>query len=139
MSQEMTAQQIFDVVLNGLRLQGKAAMFDDTCMYRAPDGCKCAFGLLIKDEEYNPAMESCSAPLVLAHFPQMFHLLPHSKLLDALQYAHDNCLADKGVAAWEKEMRDVARRYQLTYTRSPEQPLPLVDPINMHAQPGIAL
>lgn len=134
MSQEMTAQQVFDSVLNGLRLQGKAAVFNGNCMYRAPDGCKCAFGILIKDDEYDPEMENCSAPLVLARFPKLFHLQQHSQLLDALQYAHDSYLAGNDMTAWEQEMYDISRRYGLRYTRSSEQLLPLVDPINMHSQ-----
>lgn len=139
MSEQITAQAIFDRVLNGLRLQGKASVLEGNCMYRSPDGSKCAFGLLIKDEEYDPAMENCSAPLVLVKFPKLSYLQPHSQLLDALQFAHDSYLAGGDMAAWEEEMRDTAHRYKLTYTRSPEQPLPLVDPINMHLQPGAAL
>lgn len=125
-----TAQQVFDIVLNGLRAQGKASMdaAGGQCLYRGIGGCKCAVGLLIPDEAYDASMECKSAPLVLVDFPALFHLREHSKLLDALQYAHDHYLSDEGIEAWEKDMYAISCHYKLQYTRSISQPLPSVDP-----------
>jgi hypothetical protein len=53
-----TKQEIFDTVVTHLFTQGKAAQDEDeTCFYRAPDGCKCAVGALIPDELYDETME----------------------------------------------------------------------------------
>jgi hypothetical protein len=125
-----TAQQVFDIVLNGLRAQGKASVSEDDeyCLYRSADGCKCAAGMLIRDEDYEPTMELLSAPMVIEKFPALAHLAQHSRLIDCMQYAHDEHLSNKGIEAWETEMYNIARRYKLQYTRSISQPLMSVDP-----------
>lgn len=136
-----TAQQVFDIVLTGLRAQGKASVDPDgDCMYRGIGGCKCAAGMLIPDDVYDPKMETVSAPMVIGRYAALAHLYPHSRLIDALQYAHDQHLNSKGINAWETEMRDIARRYGLQYTRSASVPLPDIDPpLPVLAAPGAAV
>lgn len=138
----MNAQQVFDTVLNGIRAQGKASISADSnyCMYRSEDGCKCAAGLLIPDNLYDPTMENKSIPKVIEDFPDLAFLKEHSALLDALQYAHDHHLSDHGMVAWEGEMVDIARRYSLTYSRSIAQPVLQADPpLPFMPAPGAAL
>ena len=51
----MTMQEVFNTVRDHLLMQGHKAL-DSTgtrCMYRAPDGTKCAAGVLILDEYYD--------------------------------------------------------------------------------------
>lgn len=125
----MNAQQVFDTVLNGIRAQGKASVDSKgDCMYRGIDGCKCAAGLLIPDEVYDPKMETVSAPQIISLYEGLSHLKEHSRLIDAMQYAHDTHLVDHGMAEWEGEMYDIARRYGLTYSRSIAQPVLQADP-----------
>lgn len=57
-------QEIGSFVVRNLRKQGKQAMGPSTvgipeqvCMYRSPDGCKCAAGWLIPDDKYDSGME----------------------------------------------------------------------------------
>lgn len=45
-------QATFDKILLFLLDQGRQASDGHNCLYRAPDGCKCAFGCLIPDETY---------------------------------------------------------------------------------------
>lgn len=57
MSDELTAQSIFDTVAWHLIKQGRPAWAKNGsggCMYRTPDGLKCAIGCLIADDEYRP-------------------------------------------------------------------------------------
>lgn len=58
----MTGQEAFDTVARHLAAQGYRAMGevdgDEFCRYRAPDGTTCGIGCLLKDEDYNPSMES---------------------------------------------------------------------------------
>lgn len=59
----MTRREIFDRVKTHLLAQGRRAT-DGTigpCMYRAPDGARCAVGCLISDEAYRPGFEGLGA------------------------------------------------------------------------------
>ena len=92
----MTPQAIFNKVVKHLRKQGKRAGVgeaeDFQCLYRAPDGTKCAVGCLLKDDEYSPIMESKSVDCI--QLPE--RLYPHSSLLVELQDLHD------GSSNWKK-------------------------------------
>lgn len=80
----LTRQEMFDKAVGGLRAQGTYAsvrvvfspphslMSDYTsCRYRTEDGRKCAFGFLIADINYDPAMEGKGAYAVMRKW------LPH--------------------------------------------------------------
>lgn len=120
----MDAQEIFDTVLVGLRLQGKASLghhprsFSDIagCVYRGDGGTKCAAGMLIPDHLYQSSMEGSSIGLVIDETPALAHLYEHRYLLDDLQQAHDEDLACCGMEAWEKEMAQIAQSRGLVYT-----------------------
>ena len=134
----LTAQQVFDKVLFALRAQGRAAVdSNNKCVYRAPNGDKCAFGHLIPDELYRPRMETLSARGVLGisnacdevvinyrkyhndemtKLRQMFNSNIPDKLYSSLQSAHDSVLKSEGIEEWEKEMQRIAEHYELNYT-----------------------
>jgi hypothetical protein len=105
-----TLQEVFDQVATHLLTQGKQALDGDRCLYRAPDGTKCAIGCLISDEEYKPEIEGHSirdlADLFLLHANlQVFDLLK------ALQRIHD-MLAPKD---WEFKLKEVATHWNLEF------------------------
>lgn len=61
-------QDIFDRALAHLRTQRQPALnhyqdHDESprCLYRTPEGLKCAIGALIPDENYNPDLENTAA------------------------------------------------------------------------------
>jgi hypothetical protein len=73
----------------------------DVCLYRGPNGEKCAVGLLIPDEEYGAWMDSSIEWHVGAlldayeRCPASLRALAgHSSLLKALQWAHDKMAAE---------------------------------------------
>ena len=130
----MTQQEIFDTVLAHLRKQGKASVSDmNLCQYRGPDGTSCAVGCLIPDELYDPLIENVSSGQITeGHLPfgregDLPKLRPimarisnhlgaeNGPLLSALQYAHDDYLADSGMPAWEERMRRIALDFLLEY------------------------
>lgn len=111
----MNAQEIFDTVLTGLRKQGKASMADGECMYRGDSGMKCAAGMFIPDDVYEPEMEHNSVGLLIEKHPVLEYLTPYKHLLDDLQTAHDLELADHSLAAWEAEMALIAQQRGLVY------------------------
>ena len=56
----MTNQQVFDTCLTHLRAQGRRSTdpISGFCMYRGPDGLKCAIGALIPDTAYHLGLEN---------------------------------------------------------------------------------
>ena len=106
-------QVIFDTVLDKLRVQGCASIDPNTgdCLYRGPEGRRCAAGWLIPDHLYNPNMEGKA----VARLPE-FRDHPHRRLLSLLQFAHDYALT-QSQELWEERMRLLAARFALTYIR----------------------
>ena len=62
---EWTAQKVYDTILFGLRKQAAPSieMVNEwpACRYRSKDGKKCAAGMLIPDELYDPGFETWGA------------------------------------------------------------------------------
>lgn len=137
MNAPLNAQQVFNKVLTHLRKQGHAAVNGSACVYRAPNGDMCAFGCLIPDELYAPVMEGISASVLMkqtewnsAESARYHNTLPghdarlralfddsvRIALISELQRAHDGALKNYGMPRWEKEMREIAERYALSYT-----------------------
>jgi len=141
MNNSLTAQQVFDHVVNHLRQQkvrsvtrmyfpdnspsdgndnltvGSNINYQDNCSYRTPYGLKCAIGCLITDEEYRPEMEGCSninslLDAEIAPASLKERLLPHKQLLMALQTIHDG----RPPESWEKHLSYYAERSQLNYS-----------------------
>jgi hypothetical protein len=92
----VTEQEIFDVVYLGLADQGfrPSISFNEnvegtkaSCMYRGPDGLKCAAGHLIPDSAYTSDLEYTSAS-ALMYFIDNFDESALN-LIDTLQLAHD--------------------------------------------------
>lgn len=92
----MTDQELYNLVIRGLLKQGGPSVENDpgaTCMYRGPNGCKCAAGQLIKDEFYAFSLEGLTS-----HHPRVEEALRHSgveayQLRLALQRLHDEASA----------------------------------------------
>jgi hypothetical protein len=89
----MTEQEIFDKVWRHFIIEGNPRSVNEYarfCAYRGSKGAKCAFGLFIPDDKYDPAMEERS--LQGDYFDDLLvelGLLEHKKLLKELQFAHD--------------------------------------------------
>jgi hypothetical protein len=110
----MTPQEIFDTVALHLIAQGyQAEGVGGDCMYRAPDGSKCAVGCLITDEEYVPSMEMVAfggrgIERQIAWPPR---LLVHKRLLQELQQVHDQ---DDRWRRLHEELYRVALKFELS-------------------------
>ncbi len=124
----MTPQEIFDTVAKHLIAQGRPAAIsrwnEPVCMYRTPSGEKCAFGVLIPDEHYDPSMECRSAvALIKAASHVTFACLrpfkKHVTLIRDLQAAHDDWAyayskdASEHMAYLRSALRSVARTHNL--------------------------
>lgn len=99
---EATAQQVFDQVARHLLAQGKRSRGSgDSCLYRGPDGLKCAAGCLIDDLEYLDVFEDYAwDQLVDANrVPKA-----HENLIALLQALHD-CEEPE---SWPEALRGLA-------------------------------
>lgn len=54
----MTNEEIFEKVRTHLLTQNAKSMIDGICLYRGPNGLKCAVGCLIEDEHFDPEHNS---------------------------------------------------------------------------------
>lgn len=108
----MTNQEAFEKMVLHLRKQGaKATVVPgrglSSCMYRAPNGFRCAVGCLIPDDEYSPDFERASVSCIVGKVPSLDGV--SMNLLIAMQHVHDN----HEVYAWEAQFSDVAECYGL--------------------------
>ena len=124
-------QEIYDKVKAHLLAQGRPAMFQGSCVYRSPNGLKCAVGCLITDEAYDEDLEGVPVRCLLgcneddeetvAAYEQMLRQSGIDtsnkelvRMLSALQYAHDDGVSDAHVT-WDIQarLRRVAMQFNL--------------------------
>lgn len=83
----MTRQEMFDTAVRGVISQGAPSLSEiGECLYRGPNGLRCAAGWLIPDDKYSSALEGRSVDTLVEKgiFP-----IRQREFLDALQCAHD--------------------------------------------------
>lgn len=92
---DLSPQFIFDKTWVHLVTQGKPALRPGSiglgqpkCVYRAPDGSSCAFGVWIDDAEYNPEWEGKPADYIIEQGLRRY--AEYENLFSALQRAHDS-------------------------------------------------
>jgi hypothetical protein len=112
-------QETFDEVVNGLRKQGGKSIskspHGEICAYRGAEGRKCAAGLLMKDEEYDPAFEGQNIRAIMLRYPSVMSLYRDNSvkgLIFHLQQIHDW----HKVLDWESLFQALAMQYNLVYT-----------------------
>lgn len=111
----MIAQEIFDQVVAHLGRQRARSIDHDTglCLYRGPDGLKCAVGCLITDAEYTSEMDTLGSDV---RDLQDGGLLPERLrddvgLLSYLQEVHDY----HDVSTWRAHLGAAARKFSLQW------------------------
>lgn len=107
----MNAQQIFDTVARHLltqRRKSQDAM--GNCLYRGPDGMKCAAGILIPDEEYSPELETKYVENPLVWSATGIDDETHRPLIRSLQFMHD----DDKVEDWPDELERIASEHRIS-------------------------
>ena len=96
-NQPVEAQELFDFVVAAIVKQGRPSVGDnDRCLYRGPDGLKCAYGHVHPDSMYSENMEDCSIGELLKLNIIPKSLAPHLELLDDMQFNHDRDVFDEG-------------------------------------------
>ncbi len=121
----MNAQEIFDTVAKHLFAQGQQSISreaDDkdgwTCVYRGPNGLKCAVGALISDELYVVDMEYNTVGALLTNprftFPTWMHGLKNGSLLRSLQRVHDEAVNWHTGKVLREALEGVAKTHDLS-------------------------
>lgn len=67
----LTKRQIFETVRDHLLSQGERSEKDNRCLYRGPDGLKCAVGCLINDEFYSETFENIAIAEVMYSYESL--------------------------------------------------------------------
>jgi hypothetical protein len=97
----MEASEVLKIVANGLASQGGPAMSGATCLYRTPEGRKCAAGWIITDEEIAAGVLNMNLDILKREGQLPKSCEEHFSLLASLQNAHDNCALSEGSWKWE--------------------------------------
>lgn len=108
----MTDQEVFDIVAKHLLTQNKRAVNSKGfCVYRANDGSKCAFGVLITDEEYSSEMEHKGSSILIGHkdYPSLDRFAYNIGIIASLQHIHDTI----NPKSWKDNLKDLAYMYGL--------------------------
>lgn len=114
MTTQAQKQKLFDIASKHLIKQGKRSAAGNNCLYRGPDGLKCAVGALISDECYNRDLESepagSSAVVNAVSETQGFSLDEDAiRIVNRLQIVHDSGL----VSHWADKIKFCAEKHNL--------------------------
>lgn len=105
-----TAQETFDTVVTHLLRQGAKSTdggLSPRCLYRGPNGRRCAVGSILPDEAYVPELEGLVAirlPETVWAAMRIQNRSRTAELLQALQSVHDT----KPVESWPVSLQWVA-------------------------------
>ncbi len=111
----MKAQEVFDTSAEHLLTQMKKSIVKivdgfNRCVYRSPEGLKCAAGPFIPDSVYNDSFEQTPWHVLVNK-----DMVPdtHSCLIERLQRIHDNFKPEE----WLKLLESLAERHSLDKTK----------------------
>lgn len=106
----MTKQEIFDTVAKHLLTQMERSESRKGCLYRGPNGLKCAVGVLIKDEFYSEELEYATADVseVMAALEKSGVF--YDEIMIDLQILHDEFYP----VVWKASLNKVAERNNLS-------------------------
>lgn len=107
-----TAQETFNTVVNHLRKQNcKSINVNKECLYRGPNGTKCAVGCLIPDDKYDIKLEGLT--ITSYTIKNLLKSLGYGEdtfgLLTELQSTHDHY----PIKEWEKQFSDCEYLYKV--------------------------
>lgn len=121
----LTSQRVFDAALNGIAAQGfkRSASEGSVCLYRGPNGLKCAIGHSIPDKLYTSTIEGKSVSWLVEE-PEFKHLYSgvDKFLLTNLQKLHDKDVCDEPIdpETFLRVAQDLAHKCGLVYTVPPK-------------------
>jgi hypothetical protein len=121
----LTRQQLFDNAWNWFVVEKKERSYNKytrTCLYRGPNGTKCAIGVSIPDNKYDPGMENRGIRGIMSNYePNLGRVFDKNDLdfLAELQQVHDNLANSYHISEKEftelieDKLRAFAKKYNL--------------------------
>lgn len=107
----LTAQEVFDIAVGGVLKQGAQCLDEHgLCVYRGPNGTKCAAGFVFTDDEI--AGCNASADIVIEY--RAPRLRGYADLLFRLQLAHDSRKYEDFCSGFADRARKTAWRFGLS-------------------------
>lgn len=108
---QATAQQVYDQIKAHLLTQNSKSQGGNKCLYRDPNGLKCAAGCLIGDDEYDSKFDDLKGIDTAWESLVCRGLVPnaHVDLIRNLQIVHDTT----PVEYWEGELKKSAFKFNL--------------------------
>jgi len=103
----MNRQEVFDKVAAHLLTQREKSKDSYGCLYRSPDGLKCAIGCLIPDNLYDKAIENSPVdelPENILRFIGVEDSIEDINFLTDLQIIHDDSLSEN----WREKLINFA-------------------------------
>lgn len=111
-------QEMFNAAYLGLAAQEFRKSYKDVfCMYRAPNGDKCAFGHCVPDELYRSAMEGELAGDVLKMIEEKDICNHFGSFANRLQCCHDDANSPDDM---KSRLAAFAKAHNLTVPEMPE-------------------
>jgi len=110
----MTEQTAFNIVKNHLLTQMTKSIEGNQCLYRGPNGTKCAIGALITDEEYKKIEDARCKDLGVYEVEDLQIVSLQGltmNFLGELQIIHDQY----EVTNWKNQLEVFAKKYNLQY------------------------
>lgn len=115
----MTHQEVFNKVYLAIIAQGEPSSDGKNCLYRGPNGLKCAAGHLVPDDKYDPDWETFDVPYIVRKGKLDFGV--PTAFVQSLQNAHDNAECDGGkhfkgadfISRFTSRMKGIAKMYNL--------------------------
>lgn len=116
-NQPIEAQELYDFVVAAIVKQGRPSVGDnDRCLYRGPEGLKCAYGHVHPDSMYSENMENRDIDELSDRNMIPKSLIRHTRLLDYLQKCHDGSRPIQGftfIKAFCHQANRLAKQYNL--------------------------
>jgi len=112
----MNDQEAFDRVATHIFVQGEPAIFDGRCVYRTPQGLRCAIGVLIPDNQYDPMMEGKSVQEIAEKAKWFGDIFAGLSLyfLEPLQNIHDAYYGWHSTENMRFELKAIALAFDLS-------------------------
>lgn len=111
MTEYRTRQEIFDIVVKHLLTQNRKSQEEEFgCLYRGPDGLKCAVGALIPDDKYSDGLEGATAHAERVCEAAGYHPMD-TDFVNELQVVHDT----REPSEWKKLLKLKGESYNLTW------------------------
>ncbi len=114
---ELSSQEALNQVYEHLIKQGGPAKVNDRCRYRTEDGQSCAFGCLIKEEEYDKSIEGLNLDCLVFNNKVVFKGSKTHPLCRSMQIEHDNYTSSPYMSNWSdyitRKFTEIAQRYNL--------------------------